>query len=132
LTSIMSNVRIATNALFRFDESYNPPMPVNVIKARLNSLRKNLPTGDVEQSVVNDFNAIVDELEEELPDPKISHFKVSAADVKPLFIQRIPGEGAKHTSDKYCDNRVRSSAGVSFATIYSARENLHIRRECFI
>jgi|ERR1700730_5511141 len=81
-------------------------MPVPVIKARLNSLRKNLPTRDVEQSVVNDFNAMVDELEEELPDPEISHFRISAADVKPLLAQVIPGQGAKYTNDKYCDSRV--------------------------
>ncbi len=81
-------------------------MPVNVIKARLNSLRRNLPTRDVEQSVVNDLNAMVDELEEELSDPEITHFKVSASDVKPVLVQVIPGQGAKYTKDKYCDNRV--------------------------
>lgn len=81
-------------------------MPVNVIRARLNSLRRNLPPREVEQSVVDGFNAMVDELEEELPDPEISHFKVKAADVKPLLIQVIPGQGAKYTKDKYCDPRI--------------------------
>ena len=81
-------------------------MPVNIIKARLNSLRRNLPTREVEQSVVNDFNAIVDELKEQLPDPEISQFRVSSANVKPVIIQVIPGQGAKYTTDKYCDRRV--------------------------
>jgi hypothetical protein len=81
-------------------------MPVNVIKARLNSLRKNLPTRDVEQSVVDNFNAMVDQLEEELPDPEVSNFKVSAADLKKKIVQIIPGKGATYTTDKYCDRRI--------------------------
>lgn len=81
-------------------------MPLNVIKPRLNSLRRNLPTRDVEQTVVDSFNSMVDQLEEELPDPEISHFKVAASDVKPLLIQVIPGQGAKYTKDKYCDARI--------------------------
>jgi hypothetical protein len=81
-------------------------MPVNVIKARLNALRRNLPTRDVEQSAVDSFNSMVDQLEEELPDPEISHFKVFAADVKPVIVQVIPGQGAKYTKDKYCDPRI--------------------------
>jgi len=81
-------------------------MPLNVIKPRLNSLRRNLPTRDVEQTVVDSFNSMVDQLEEELPDPEISHFKVAASDLKPLLIQVIPGQGAKYTKDKYCDPRI--------------------------
>jgi len=49
---------------------------------------------------------MVDQLEEELPDPEISHFKVAASNVKPLLIQVIPGQGAKYTKDKYCDPRI--------------------------
>jgi len=49
---------------------------------------------------------MVDQLEEELPDPEISHFKVAASDLKPLLIQVIPGQGAKYTKDKYCDPRI--------------------------
>jgi hypothetical protein len=60
----------ATKSLFRVDGSYNSAMPLNVIKARLNALRKNPPTGEVEKSVVDDFNAMVDQLEEELQDPE--------------------------------------------------------------
>lgn len=78
-------------------------MPVNVIKARLNSLRKNLPTRDVEKSVVNDFNSMVQELAQELQDPEMSHFRISDRDLKPLLVQVIPGQGAKYTTDKYCD-----------------------------
>jgi hypothetical protein len=66
-------------------------MPVNVIKARLNSLRKNLPTRDVEKSVVNDFNSMVQELAQELQDPEMSRFRISDRDVKPLLVQVIPG-----------------------------------------
>src|SRR5579864_2917821 len=77
-----------------------------VIKARLNSLRKNLPTRDVEHSVVDGFNNMVEELETQLSDPEIGHFKVSSSDVKPLLVQVIPGRGATYTDDKYCNHRV--------------------------
>src|SRR4029077_2104184 len=81
-------------------------MPVNVLRARLNSLRKNLPTRDVEQSVVNDFNGIVRQLEDELPDPEVSHFLISDADVKHKIVSVAPGRGATYSSAKYCDLRI--------------------------
>jgi len=80
-------------------------MPVNVIKARLNSLRKNLPTQDVEESVVKDFNRMVRELEEELPDPEVSHFLVPDSDMKQQFIFGTD-RGAVYTDEKYCDPRI--------------------------
>jgi hypothetical protein len=80
-------------------------MPVNVIRARLNSLRKNLPTQDVEESVVKDFNGMARELEEELPDPEVSHFLVSDSDMKKQFVFGTE-RGAVYTDDKYCDPRI--------------------------
>ena len=81
-------------------------MPVNVIKARLNALRKNLPKRDVEESIVEDFNMMVRDLEDELQDPEVSHFRVRDADVRHLFVQRLPGIGERYTDDKYCDPRI--------------------------
>jgi hypothetical protein len=80
-------------------------MPLKVIRARLNSLRQNLPTQDVEESVVNEFNELIDELEEELPDPEVSHFKVKAADVKQIW-RRVRGKGRRLSDDKYCAVRI--------------------------
>jgi hypothetical protein len=80
-------------------------MPVNVIRARLNSLRKNLPTQNVEESVVKDFNKMVRELEEELPDPEVSHFLVPDSDMKQQFIFGTD-RGAVYTDEKYCDPRI--------------------------
>jgi len=94
----------------RFSQSgrlgYNSTMPLNVIKARLNALRKNLPTRDVEESVVRDFNSMVAELEDELQDPEVSHFRVKDTDVKKQLLQVIPGRGATYTDGKYCDPRI--------------------------
>jgi hypothetical protein len=81
-------------------------MPVNVIKAKLNALRRNLPTRSVEQSAVNDFNAMVRQLEEELDDPEMRSFEIPAADMKTQLIQVIPGHGATYTTDKYCDRQI--------------------------
>src|SRR5208282_6733072 len=80
-------------------------MPVNVIKARLNSLRKNLPTQDVEASVVRGFNGMVRELEEELPDPEVSHFLVPDSDMKQQFIFGTD-RGAVYTDEEYCDPQI--------------------------
>jgi hypothetical protein len=80
-------------------------MPVNVIRARLNSLRKNLPTQDVEESVVKDFNGMVRELEEELPDPEVSHFLVPDSDMKKQFVFGTE-RGAMFTDERYCDPRI--------------------------
>lgn len=80
-------------------------MPVNVIRARLNSLRRNLPTSNVEESVVNDFNSMVDKLEEEIPDPDVSHFKVSSTDVKQIW-RRVQNKGMVQSNEKYCDPRI--------------------------
>lgn len=80
-------------------------MPVNVIRARLNSLRRNLPTRDVEESVVNDFNSMVDQLEEEVPDPEVSHFKISGSDVKQIW-RRVQNKGMVQSAEKYCDPRI--------------------------
>jgi hypothetical protein len=77
-------------------------MPVNVIKARLNSLRKNLPSLEVEQSVVDNFNGMVRQLEDELSDPEVSHFLISDADVKQKIVSVAPGRGATYSKAKYC------------------------------
>ena len=105
LTPSVSNARNVTRNSLRFGERYNSLMPLNVIKARLNSLRKNLPTGDVEQSEVETFNAMADELEEELQDPEVGHFKVKSTDVKQIW-RRVRNQGRKLSDDKYCNNRV--------------------------
>jgi hypothetical protein len=77
-------------------------MPVNVIRARLNALRKNLPTEDVQKSVVADFNAMVDQLEEELQDPEMASFRISI--MKQVW-KHVPGQGKK-LSDEHCDPRI--------------------------
>lgn len=80
-------------------------MPVNVIRARLNSLRKNLPTEVVGESVIRDFNGMVRELEEELRDPGVAHFLVSDSDMKQQFIFGTD-RGAVYTDEKFCDPRI--------------------------
>jgi hypothetical protein len=80
-------------------------MPVNVIKARLNSLRKNLPTQDVEESVIKEFNGMVRQLEEELPDPEVSHFLVADSDLRKQFIFGTE-HSAVYTDEKYCDPQI--------------------------
>ena len=80
-------------------------MPLNVFKAKLNSLRKNLPTGDVEESVVDSFNAMVDEIDEELEDPEVGHFKVKPTDVKQVW-RRRPNKGMVLSEDRYCEPRI--------------------------
>jgi hypothetical protein len=80
-------------------------MPVNVIKARLNSLRKNLPKQDVEESVVQDFNGMVRQLQEELLDPEVSHFLVADTDMRKQFIFGTE-QGAVYTDDRFCDSQI--------------------------
>lgn len=80
-------------------------MPLNVIRARLNSLRKNLPTQDVDESLVRGFNEMVLELEEELPDPEVSHFIVPDSAMKKQFIFGTD-RGAVYTDEKYCDPQI--------------------------
>ena len=80
-------------------------MPVSVIKARLKSLRKNLPPEDVGESVIKDFNGMVRELEEELPDPEVSHFLVPDSDMKRHFIFGTE-RGAVYTDERFCDPQV--------------------------
>lgn len=67
-------------------------MPVNVIKARLNSLRKNLPSY-TKESVAREFNSMVQQLEEELQDPEIASFRISESDIKPRIVSIAPGRG---------------------------------------
>jgi hypothetical protein len=80
-------------------------MPVNVIRARLNSLRKNLPTQDVEESVIKEFNGMVRQLEEELPDPEVTHFLVPDSDLRKQFIFGTE-HSAVYTDERYCDPRI--------------------------
>jgi hypothetical protein len=80
-------------------------MPVNVIRARLNSLRKNLPTQDVEESVIREFNGLVRQLEEELPDPEVSHFFVPDSALKKQFIFGTE-RGAVYTDERFCDPQI--------------------------
>jgi hypothetical protein len=80
-------------------------MPVNVIRARLNSLRKNLTTNDVEESVVKDFNGMVRELEKELPDPEVSHFLVPDTELKKQFIFGTETRSV-YSTERYCDPQI--------------------------
>jgi hypothetical protein len=80
-------------------------MPVNVIKARLNSLRKNLPSWTTE-AVAREFNSMVQQLEDELQDPEITSFLIADRDIKPKIVSVAPGRGANYSKDKYCDNQL--------------------------
>jgi hypothetical protein len=80
-------------------------MPVNVIRARLNSLRKNLTTDDVEESVVKDFNGMVRELEKELPDSEVLHFLVPDSEMRQHFIFGTENRSV-YSNEKYCDPRI--------------------------
>jgi hypothetical protein len=59
----------------------------------------------VEESVVNDFNSVVDQLEEEIPDPEVSHFKISSTDLKQIW-RRVQNKGMVQSNEKYCDPRI--------------------------
>ena len=80
-------------------------MPVNVIKARLSSLRKNLPSWTTE-AVAREFNSMVQQLEDELQDPEIASFQIADRDIKPRIVSVAPGRGANYSKDKYCDNQL--------------------------
>jgi hypothetical protein len=80
-------------------------MPVNVIKARLNSLRKNLPSY-TKESAAREFNSMVQQLEEELQDPEIASFLISESDIKPRIVSFVPGRQVNYSEDKYCDNQL--------------------------
>lgn len=81
-------------------------MSVKTVIARLNALRKNLPDRDVNESVVRDFDSMVRELEQELPDPEITHFLIPEQDVKKKITSVAPGRGATYSRDRYCDRGV--------------------------
>ena|ERR1700733_275077 len=80
-------------------------MPVNVIKARLNALRNNLPNY-TKESVVREFNSMVEQLEEELQDPEIASFRISESDIKPRIVSFVLGGRVNYSEDKYCDNQL--------------------------
>jgi len=80
-------------------------MPVNVIKARLISLRKNLPSY-TKESVAHEFNSMVHQLEEELQDPEIASFRIPESDIKPRIVSFVPGRQVNYSEDKYCDNQL--------------------------
>jgi hypothetical protein len=80
-------------------------MSVNVIRAKLSTLRKNFPNA-VNEPLARDFNSMIQQLEEELQDPEISNFVIPEADIKPRIVSFVPGRSVNYSKDKYCDNGV--------------------------
>ena len=59
----------------------------------------------MEESVVRGFNGMVRELEEELPDPEVSHCLVPDSALKKQFVFGTD-RTAVYTDEKYCDPRI--------------------------